>query len=258
MKLKELEEKVKENQKLKESVENEKELWKNKAKNLERSSALNKPELLSEYNKKWLTPTKQELHEMDLTPRKTETFNKINYPIYDILNNDKNLYTKTEVNLNNNNTAYYNIEKSPSKEINISNNGQRVSTNVNPYSKNYSNNPYKEKSEAQVPIKETFVEEKYNPQEVKIIDNHLLNISKADIYEKNNNYINNNNNDCESEIQVIKRVRSKASAPVSASNSEDENSDEEEPKNRIDARKLKNKKVIVEDISSDVENLSQK
>jgi len=58
MKIKELEQKVLENQKIKESLDNEKELWKNKANNLKRNSATKKPELLSNF-KNYPSPDKK-------------------------------------------------------------------------------------------------------------------------------------------------------------------------------------------------------
>lgn len=65
MKIKELEQKVLENQKIKESLDNEKELWKNKANNLKRNSATQKPELLSNFKNYPSPDKKSHLNQVD-------------------------------------------------------------------------------------------------------------------------------------------------------------------------------------------------
>ena len=218
MKIKELEDKVKQNQKLKETVNNEKELWKNKANNFARSSASNKPELLSQYNKKWTTPTKQEINDMNAIPRKTEAGNKINYPKHPVKDIPS---AKKESDYHSNSvTSNFSINKGGKKE---SENRPRVSMNVNPYPNN--NNPYAEKT------KDIYIED--NPQGIN----------------NNTSIILDEENKPDNHSSGRKSFRSEVS--------EDENS-YEEAEDRLDARKIKNKKFIVYDINSDVENLSQK
>lgn len=171
MKLKELEQKVQENQKLKESLDNEKELWKNKANNLKRNSATKKPELLSNF-KNYPSPERK-THYVPTAKHST-------FP----------LYIDKTINENNDN----NIVK-PSYEN---------------------------------------------------ADNYLNN-------ESNYNYISKN-----TPSKIENSPNQNAYSANKSAISDDNNSDYDDRNIRLTANKINNRKVIVSDINSDVEGLSQK
>lgn len=309
MKLKELEDKVKENQKLKESVENEKELWKNKAKNLERSSAMNKPSLLSQYNKKWTTPTKQEITDMNLIPRNTETLNRNNLNRYNENNSNEKLnkfsaspnkpaYASKGIKFESNfNSAGFNNNPMNNTMNNNNDLKPRISYNINPFPNN--NNPYAERN-----LKDN--NENNNFNNIKNQGNYGIAIpveDKKDILNDSNNSnendndndddnnsngslvcnvtIDNNENENDNDIRIPynskggKSNKNKYDKYISDDEEESDNNfnneenfnnsfnsesdgDGENENKRIDPRKIFNKKVIVQEINSDVENLSQK
>jgi hypothetical protein len=213
LKIKELEEKVKENQRIKVILENEKVLWRNKAKNLERSSVINRPELLSQYNKKFNSPTKKELNQSNLIQRKTKTevLTKINYPIEPDnkfeLKSEELLSNEDEINYYNNYNKYINYNIPSDSKINFDN------ENIN--TENY-NKSLKSESPKKVVVEK--VEDFYK------------------ISSKENNSYEDEEEEEEEEL----------------------NYKDEESKIRINIKKIKNKNVIVQDINSDVENLSQR
>lgn len=185
-----MEQKVLENQKLKKQVDNEKELWKNKANNLKRNSATKKPENLHNYRN---------------CPSPQRKINKI-----DNNANDNN---------NNNNKDRETKNSSVKKFEFIYNNNNEIQAS---------------------PI----VSNKKEPLDYPIIKS----VDKETSLNKNNY---NENKKSPSSYDVSK-------SPMKKSVSSDDNNNEEDGNIRLNAKKVNNKKIIVNDINSDVDCFSQR
>ncbi len=189
IKLKELEQKVQENQKLKESVDNEAELWKNKANNLKRNSATKKPELINKY-KNYASPE-----------RITNFIQNNNYN-----NNYENTRDSVISTIKNTRISNYNEKTMENSQL-VANKTEDVER------------PFTENINTETPSKTMF-------------NNRGSFVSAS---------ANLANNTMEKSV-----------------NSEDNESDYMENNPRLNAKKVNNKKILVSDINSDVEGLSQK
>lgn len=183
-----MEQKVQENQKLKESVDNEKELWKNKANNLKRNSATQKPEFLHKYNN---CPSPERKTNLIANSNNKES-------VISAYNNSKNLNNPQSTN---------------EKSLIVANKREAIDRSV--------------------------------PGNINR-DSPRNTIS-------NNNYNNSNSQN------LIAPIANSANKSINKSAiSEDNESDYEDNNQRLNAKKVNNKKIVVSDINSDVEGLSQK